>query len=100
MGSLKDSVLRAMSGYAVEGLNGYSVLTMSADQSVLTIVSTATVEGKRMTTTSLIVRIDNDHVFIDHDINNKPLVDALVQAGIPRGKIVLAYSDEPIPAAT
>jgi hypothetical protein len=100
MGSLRDSVLAVMSGYAVKGLNGSSVLTMSADQSILTIVSTAIVKGKRMTTTSLIARIDNDHVFIDHDINNKPLVDALVQAGIPPDKIILTYTDEPIPTAT
>ena len=86
-----------MSGYAVKGLNGFSVLTMSADQSVLTIVSTATVKGKRMTTTSLIVRIDDDQVFIDHDINNKPLLEALVEAGIPHDKIVLTDAREPIP---
>lgn len=100
MGWLKVTVLKVMSGYAVKGLNGFSVLTMSADQSILTIVSIAIVKGKRMTTTSLIVRIDNDQVFIEHDINNKPLVDALVEAGIPHSKIILTYADESIPAAT
>jgi hypothetical protein len=99
MGSLKDIVVQVMSGYAVKGLNGFSVLTMSADQSVLTIVSTANVKGKQMTTTSLIVRIDDNHVFIDHDINNKPLVDALIAVGIPRDQIVLNYVDESIPTA-
>jgi hypothetical protein len=97
MGSLKDTVREVMSGYAVKGLNGYSVLTMDTDQSVFTIVSTAIVKGKQMTTTSLIARITNNQVFIDHDINNKPLVDALVQAGIPRTQIILAYADEPVP---
>ncbi len=97
MGSLADSVREVMSGYAIRGLNGYSTLTMDADQSLLTIVSTALVKGKRTTTTSLIVRIDNNQVFIDHDINNKPLVDALVQAGIPRTQIILTYLGEPIP---
>ncbi len=100
MDSLKDSVLEVMSGYAVKGLNGFSVLTMSADQSVFTIVSTAIVKGRRLTTTSLIVHIDNNRVFIDHDINNKPLVDALIEAGIPHDQIILANADEPIPTAT
>ncbi|MBX3080898.1 MAG: XisI protein [Anaerolineae bacterium] len=97
MDSLKEIVLEAMSGYAVKGLNGFSVLTMSADHSVFTIISTATVKGKRTTTASLIVHLDNEHIFIDHDINNKPLVDALVQAGIPRQSIILAYAGEPVP---
>lgn len=30
-------------------------------------------------------------------MHNKPLVEALVQAGIPREKIVLAYAGEPVP---
>ncbi len=96
MGSLKDVVLEVMSGYAVKGMNGFSVLTASADQSTFTIVSTAIVKGKRMTTTSLIARIENEQIFVEHDINNKPLVDALVQAGIPHEKIVLAYAGEPV----
>jgi hypothetical protein len=94
--SLKETVIAVMSGYAVKGLNGFSVLTMSADQSILTVVSTAVVKGKRMMTVSLIARIDGDHVYIDHDINNKPLVDALIEAGIPQNKITLTYTGEPV----
>jgi len=97
MGSLKDVVHEAMSGYAVKGLNGYSELTMNAEQSLFTIVSTAIVKGKRTTTTSLIARVDNNQVFIDRDINNKPLIDALVQLGVPRTQIVLTNADEPVP---
>jgi len=99
MDSLKDVVREVMSSYAVKGLNGFSVLTMSADQSVFTIVSTALIKGKQMTTTSLIVRIENDYVFIEHDINNKPLSEALVEAGIPHQKLILAYAGELLPLA-
>jgi hypothetical protein len=97
MDSLKELVHKAMSKYAVKGLNGYSVLTMDADQSFMAIVSTAIVNGKRISSTSLIARIENNQVIIEQDINNKPLVDALVQAGIPRSQIILAYADEPEP---
>jgi len=95
VGSLKDIVVEAMSGYAVKGLNGSSVLTMSADQGVLAIISTALVKEQHTVTASLIVRVENDRVFIDHDINTKPLVDALVQAGIPRSQISLAGEPSP-----
>jgi hypothetical protein len=40
------------------------------------------------------VRIDGDRVIIEEDVTDRPLVDALVQAGIPREKIVLAYAGE------
>jgi hypothetical protein len=100
MGSLKEIVADAMAGYAVKGLNGYSVLTSTPDQRFLTIVSVADVKGLHLTTTSLIAHIEADQVIIEHDINNKPLVDALLQVGIPREKIILAYAGEPVPATT
>jgi len=97
MASLKDTIQQVMAGYAVKGLNGYSVLTSSADQHFFTIVSVANVKGQRSTTTSLIVHLENNSIIIEHDINSKPLVDALVEAGISRKRIILAYAGEPVP---
>ena len=99
MASLKDTVVEAMSGYAVKGLNGYSVLTTSPERDFLAVVSVANVRGQHVTTTSLIVHVQADKVIIECDINNKPLVDALIQAGIPRSQIILAYAGEPVPEA-
>ncbi len=99
MASLKEIVLEVMSGYAVKGLNGYSVLTSTPDHRFLTIVSIANVKGQRLTTTSMIVHLEHNAVIIEHDINNKPLVDALVEAGVSRKKIILAYAGEPVPEA-
>jgi hypothetical protein len=42
----------------------------------------------------LIVRLEGDTIIIERDINDKALVGALVQAGIPREQIVLAYAGE------
>jgi hypothetical protein len=97
MDTLTNTVMQAMTGYAVNGLNGYSVLTTTADQRMLTVVSVAEVHGKRIISVSLMVRLENDMAVIDHDVNNKPLVDALVQAGVPRERIVLAYAGEAVP---
>lgn len=97
MATLKDTVQVAMAGYAVKGLNGYSVLTATPDQNLMTIVSVATVKGQRITTTTLITRIQGDAVVIEVDANSKSLVDALVQAGLPRSQIILAYAGEPVP---
>jgi hypothetical protein len=49
--------------------------------------------------TSLIVRIVNKQIIIEHNDNNKPLVDALTQAGIARSQTILAYLGETIAEA-
>lgn len=89
----------AMSGYAGEDLNGYSYLTRSADGQVFTIISIGALRERHFAATSLVARVVNDHIVIDHDVNDKPLVDALVSAGIPRQQIVLAYAGESLGAA-
>ncbi len=96
MDNLKATVRKAMEGYAVKGLNSDAYLTVGPDENLLTVVDIAQSSGKRIVETSLIVRIVNDQVIIEHDDNNKPLVDALVQAGIERNKIILAYLGEPV----
>src|SRR3982751_4512030 len=97
MDSLKTSVKNAVKGYAVKGLNSDAYLTISPDENLLTVVDIAHVHGQRLVATSLIVRIVNDQVIVERDDNNKPLVDALVQDGIPRSKIILAYLGESVP---
>jgi len=47
----------------------------------------------------VLARIVGDKVVIEEDTTDKKLVDALLQRGIPRDKIVLAYAGEPIPDA-
>jgi hypothetical protein len=46
----------------------------------------------------VMAHIEGDIVIIDEDLTDRPLVEALVRAGIPREKIVLAYAGEPLPA--
>jgi XisI protein len=45
----------------------------------------------------VLARIVGDMVIIEEDRTDRPLVDSLMHAGIPREKIVLAYAGEPIP---
>lgn len=97
MGALKKVIASAIAGYAVKGLNGFSVLTTNPKQQIWAVASIAEVRGKRHAGVSLLVRLVGNTVVIEHDINDKPLVDALVQAGVPREKIVLAYAGEPVP---
>jgi hypothetical protein len=95
MNSLKDTVRAVMMGYARKGLNSHSVLTYNDDNTILSVVTVP--KGKSSSFVSLLVRILADTVIIERDQNEKPLVDALIQAGIPRSQIILAYAGEPVP---
>lgn len=96
MDTLRQTLKSVMSGYAGKALNGESWFTESPDSHLFTVVSFCEIQGKQCVDTSLIARVVNDHVVIDHDANNKLLVDALVQAGVPRQHIILAYAGESI----
>ena len=97
--TLKDTLEHVLIGYAGKALNGCSYLTSSADQQVFAIVSVGHVRGQHIVDTGLVVRLINDRIVIERDVNDKPLVDALVQAGVPRAQIVLAYAGESVEEA-
>jgi uncharacterized SAM-binding protein YcdF (DUF218 family) len=67
------------------------------EQTAWTVVFVLNLDGKRVVRTGLIVRLLNDVILIEQDTNEPPLVDALINEGIPRSKIILAYADEPVP---
>jgi len=47
----------------------------------------------------VMAQVVNDKVIIIEDVTDKPLVDALmVNGGVPREKIILAYAGETIPS--
>ena len=94
METLQHTLKAAMAGYAGPALNGESLLTASADGRVLTIVSIGPLAGETVVDIGLIARVVDERVIIDGDANNKPLIDALLQAGVPRRQIVLVYAGE------
>lgn len=95
MDTLKNAVRSAMMGYARKGLNSQSYLTHTDDDTILSVVTVP--KGKNSSFVSLLVRILAEAVIIERDQTDKPLVDALVQAGVPRSQIILAYAGEPVP---
>lgn len=97
MATLKQTVHQVVSEYAKDGLNCISYLTQNNDGSLLTVVD---IENKpHDMDVSLVVRILGEQIVIERDLNNKPAVDALVQAGIDRKDIILAYAGEAVPEA-
>lgn len=97
MDNLKAILIRELKGYAKKGFNAVSYLTTSADEQHFVVMSIGKVHKKRIMNIGLVVELVGNKIIIDEDINTKPLVDALVQAGIPREQIILAYAGEPVP---
>lgn len=97
MDTLKVIVEREMAGYARQGLNGYSYLISDAERQAYSVISIGYVDDARIASADLIVRIVGEQVIIERDDNYPPLVDTLIDAGIKRGHIVLAYEGESAP---
>jgi hypothetical protein len=70
----------------------------NAEQHLFAVVSVP-INDTQKTSVIVMARVDDNRVLIESDKTNKPLADALLQAGIPREQIVLVYEGEAIPAA-
>jgi hypothetical protein len=97
MDSLIPILRTALEGYTGEGANGTSPLTVNSDKSIYTVVTVGMWDEKPFTLVDIVARIVANHIVIDCDLNSDPLVDALMQAGVPRDHIILAYAGEPAP---
>lgn len=96
MDNLKAILLQEMQKYAKKGLNNQSYLTLNELEQVYTVATISVQRGERIAFTSLFARLIGERIIIEVDKNNKTLLDALLQARIPREQIVLAYAGEPV----
>lgn len=96
MDQLIDTLINVLEGYTGTALNGYSYLTESKDGKAFTVVSVGYLPDKRIVDAGLIVRLIGTHIVIERDVNDKPLVEALLAANISRQQIILAYAGEPV----
>lgn len=93
---LRDIAEECIRSYAGEGLNGTSWFTKDDSGYVMSVASVFFVREKHEASSAIIARISNEHIIIDEDITDKQLVDMLLQYGIPREQIILAYAGEKI----
>ncbi len=97
MDTIKQILLQALDGYTGEGMGNTAYLLKDKTEHLFVVLAVGTFNGKQISSTGIIVRLVDNLVIIEQDITNKPLVDTLVQAGIPRDAIVLAYAGEELP---
>lgn len=90
---LKETIIR----YAKPAFNGYTFLTSNPDETRFVITGIGHIQKIRIVNAAIVVQIVENIVVIEQDINDKPLVDDLLDAGVPRSQIVLAYIGETMP---
>jgi hypothetical protein len=99
MGGLAEIVRTEVEKYAGSG-RGYQLRLFAALDDLHQLYSVVSVDYPAYKMGAAIVvfaRIAGDHVIIEEDTTNKPLLNALMQQGILREQIVLAYQGEPVP---
>ena len=94
MEELKTILKKTLQDYAGEGLNSYTHLMSNAEDTAFAVIASASIRGKPIVNTGILAQIEGDTIIIERDMNDKQVVDALVQNGVPREKIVLAYIGE------
>jgi hypothetical protein len=93
----REILKREMQAYAKKGFNGYGILMANDAEDYWAVVYFSDFRGQHIVDAGIAVRLQDELIIIEHDANDKILLDALLQAGIPREKIILAYAGEPAP---
>ena len=96
MDKLEHILETCMRTYATKGHNGRSYFTKNDTEKVMTVVSSFVVQGNHYVDTTLMARLVNERIIIEQDKTNKPLVDMLLAADIPRSQITLVYAGESV----
>jgi hypothetical protein len=91
--NLVATVRHEVAEYVRPSPNATAYFVENADQHVFAVLSIPTKDPQKASV-MIIARIVDNLVLIESDKTNKPLYEALLQAGIPREYIVLVYAGE------
>lgn len=89
--------LELLQTYVKTSTNGRTYLVQDAENNLYGITAVARWQGKHFANVRQIVRLQNDVVIIDKDPDDGKLAQRYLDAGVPRGQLVLAYEDEELP---
>jgi hypothetical protein len=96
--NLLMTVQHEVADYVRPSPNATAFFVENAEQHIFAVLSVPT-KAPQKTSVVVMARVTNNLVLIESDKTNKPLFEALIQAGIPREQIMLVYEGEEIPAA-
>jgi len=94
MASLNDLVKDVVFSYASGGLNLRTYPLYNEEQHIYAVNVIDWPERHRPAAVVILARVEEDQVIIEEDLTDRPLVDALVDAGIHREQIILKYAEQ------
>ena len=98
MATLKEILVSELEKYAGEGVNALTFPVFDEQRQHYAIAIIDHPKRKQPTDVIILARIAGDKIVIEEDMTDKKLVDALLQQGITREQIILAYDGEAAPA--
>ncbi len=99
MAGLAEIVKQEIAWYAASGSNLKSYLLTDEMAHIYGVTVIDYPVRRHPAGVAVLARVVGDQVIIEEDRTDKPLVERLVAAGVPRNKIILAYANEPLPDA-
>lgn len=97
MGSLSEILIQELDKYTGVGANCVLIPFYDKDHQHYAVAGFDYPKREQPADVAIVARIVDDRIVIDEDMTDKKLVDALLQQGVPRDKIILAYAGEPAP---
>lgn len=94
MDALEIIVKEAVFEYAGGGFNLKTFPVVSEDQQAFAVLIADTMIRKHDADILVFAHIENDLVIIEADSTDYPLLEVLMDKGIPRSKIICAYAGE------
>lgn len=82
--------------YGGSGLNVKLFPVLDDEQAYYAVTAVGYPQRKHPMNVVVMARVEGEMIIIEEDRSDKPLVDALLQRGIPRQQIVLAYVGEAV----
>ena len=93
MASLASIVKEVVFSYASGGLNLKTFALSNEEQGVYSVNVIDWPERHRPAGVVVMARVEGEQVIIEEDLTDRPLIDALVDAGIPKEQIILKSGD-------
>lgn len=97
MDQLEQIVRNAVFWYAGGGPKLLAFPVENIEKKVYAVILIDRPTRKQPANAVVVARIAGDKVIIEEDFTDRPLVDRLLEAGIPREQIVLKYAGEQLP---
>jgi hypothetical protein len=97
---LTKIVRQCVAEYDTPGIGSTSFFVADDERKTYAVLAVPDTPRRFTTRAIVMAHLEGDQVVIDEDTTDRPLYEALMHAGIPRERIVLAYAGEQHPATS